>query len=104
MERMALNREYEIHEGAGPVKTSPYIRKLRDITGQWEMDPVGRGRARFDKPSDDPPCLVFEWMDQVLWSVRAEPYRDKSVLPKAIARSILEALDLFKSANVMHTG
>ena len=33
-----------------------------------------------------------------------EPYRKKSVLPKVIARSVLEVLDLFASANAMHTG
>lgn len=103
MERMALNREYEIYEGPGPVKTSPVIRKLHDVVGQWEMVEE-RGRARFDKPSEDPPCLVFEWMDHVLWNVRAEPFRERSVLPKVIARSVLEALDLFASANAMHTG
>ncbi len=103
MERMALAREYEIYEGPGPVKTHPFIRKLHDVVGQWEMIEE-RGRARFDKPSEDPPCLVFEWMDHVLWNVRAEPYREKSVLPKVIARSVLEALNLLALANVMHTG
>lgn len=63
-----------------------------------------RGCAGFDKTSEDPPCLVFEWMEHVLWNVRAEPYREKSVLPKMIARSVLEALDIFASANAMHTG
>jgi len=43
-------------------------------------------------------------MDHVLWDVRAESYREKSVLPKMIARSVLEALDLFASANAIHTG
>lgn len=43
-------------------------------------------------------------MDHVLWDARTEPYREKSVLPKAIARSVLKALDLFASANAMHTG
>ena len=103
MERMALAREYEIYEGPGPVKTNPFIRKLVDVVGQWEMVEE-RGRAVFDKPSEDPPCLDFEWMDQVLWNVRAESYRENSVLPKAIARSVLEALDLFASVNAMHTG
>lgn len=100
---MALNREYEIYEGPGPVRTSPFIRKLHDIVGQWDMV-EGRGRADFDKPSEDPPCLVFEWMEHVLWNVRAEPYREKSVLPKMVARSVLEALDLLTPVNAMHTG
>lgn len=103
MERMALTREYEVYEGPGPVKRHLFIRKLHDVVGQWEMVEE-RGRAGFDKPWEDPPCLVFEWMDHVLWNVRAEPYREKTVLPKVIARSVLEALDLFASANVMHTG
>lgn len=103
MERMALNREYEIYEGPGPVKTSPYIRKLHDVVGPWEMVEY-RGRGGFDKTSEDPPCLVFEWMEHVLWDVRSEPYRERSLLPKVIARSVLKALDLFVSANAMHTG
>ena len=103
MERMALAREYEIYEGPGPVKTNPFIRKLHDVVGPWEMV-EGHGCAGFDKTSDLPPCLVFEWMEHVLWNVRAEPYRDKSILPKVIARSVLEALAVFASANAMHTG
>ena len=103
MERMALVREYEIYEGPGPVKINPFIRKLHDVIGPWEMVEE-RGRAGFDKASEDPPCLVFEWMEHTLWNVRAEQYRDNSVLPKKTARSILEALDVFASANVMHTG
>ena len=103
MERMALSREYEIYEGPGPVKSSPFIRKLHDVVGQWEMVEK-RGHAGFDKPSEDPPCLVFEWMDHVLWNVRSEPYRENSVLPKAIARSVLKLLNVFVSANAMHIG
>ena len=103
MERMALVREYEIYEGPGPVKTNPFIRRLHDVVGQWNMVEE-RGRAGFHKTSEDPPCLVFEWMEHVLWNVRAEPNREKSVLPKVIARSVLEALDIFASANAMHTG
>lgn len=103
MERMALSREYELYEGPGPVKTSPFIRKLVDTVGPWDML-EGRGRAGFDKTSEDPPCLVFEWMDHTLWDVRADPYRENSVLPKAIAKSVLRALDLFASAHAMHTG
>lgn len=103
MERMALVREHEIYEGPGPVKTSPFIRKLHNVVGQWEMVEE-RGRAGFDEASKDPPCLVFEWMEHVLWNVRPELYREKSVLPKLIARSVLEALVLFASANAMHTG
>ncbi|KAL9136051.1 MAG: hypothetical protein Q9175_002738 [Cornicularia normoerica] len=74
MERMALMREYEICGGPGPVKTNQFIRKLHDIVGHWEMVEE-RGRASFNKPSEDPPYLVFEWMDHVLWDARTEPYR-----------------------------
>ena len=103
MERMALVREYEIYEGPGPVKTNPFIRRLHGVNGPWEMVNE-RGRASFDKTSEDPPCLVFEWMEHVSWNVRAEPYREKSILPKVIARSVLEALNVFASANAIHTG
>ena len=103
MERMALVREYEIYEGPGPVKTNPFIRRLHGVIGPWEMVNE-RGRASFDKTSEDPPCLVFEWMEHVSWNVRAEPYREKSILPKVIARSVLEALNVFASANAIHTG
>ena len=103
MERMTLVHEYEIYEGPGPVKINPFIRRLRDVVGQWEMVEE-RGCAGFDKTSKHPPCLVFEWMEHVLGNVRSEPYRKKSVLPKTIARSVLEALDILASANAMHTG
>ena len=90
-------------KGPGPVKTSPSIRTIVNVVGQWEMV-EDRDRAVYDKRSENPPCLVFEWMDPDLWNVRAELYREKAVLPKANTRSVLEALDLFASANAMHTG
>ena len=65
MERMALVREYEIYERHGPVKTNPFIRKLHDVIGPWEMVEE-RGRAGFDRNSEDLPCLVFEWMEHTL--------------------------------------
>ena len=103
MERMALAREYEIYEGPGPVETSPSIRKLVDVVGQWEMVEGGVVPSLTDLRRIRH-ALVFEWMDHILWDVRAELYREKSVFPKVIARSVLEALDLFASANAMHTG
>ena len=35
--------------------------------------------------------------------MRVEPYHEKTVLPKAIARSVFEAPDQFASANAMPT-
>lgn len=61
------------------------------------------GCAGFDKISEDLPCLVFEWMEHVVWDVPVEPYRQKSVLPKVIAWLVLEALNVFVSVNAMHT-
>ena len=103
MERIALARENNIYEGPDPVKTGPPIRKLVDVVGQWGMV-EDRGRAVYDKLSEDPPCLDFQWMDHSLWNVLAEPYHKKAVLLKAVARPVLEALDLLASANAMHTG
>ncbi len=102
-ERLALDNEYQMYEGPGPVKESPFIRKLHDVVGPWEWV-ENRGTARYDKISEDPPCLIFEWMDHVLWDVRSEPYRQRSVLPKVIAGSVLKGLDLFSTASAMHTG
>ena len=70
MERMALAREYKIYEAPGPFNTSPSIRKFVDVVGQWEMVEE-RGRALYDNPSEDPPCLVLEWIDHDLRNVRA---------------------------------
>lgn len=102
MQRMALVHEYEIHEGPGPVKVSLFIRKLDDVIGQGEMDRE-HGHTSFDKTSEDPPCLIFEWMEHILWNVHTDPYCERSLLPKMIARSILKALNVFTSANVIHT-
>lgn len=105
MERRALVREYETYKEFGPAKISPFIRKLHDVVGKWEMIDDERGRcAGFDESSQDPPCLVLEWMDDVLWNLRPKPHRDgKSILPKIIARSILQALHVLASANAMPT-
>jgi len=55
--------------------------------------------------SEDPPCLVFEWMETVLWKVRSDPFRQNSVLPQVIAKSVLCALALFKAEyDAIHTG
>ena len=58
MERMALVREYEIYEGPGLVKTNPFIRRLHDVVGQWEMA-EGRGRAGFEMSSPAPAMFGF---------------------------------------------
>ena len=75
MERIALARENNIYEGPDPVKTGPPIRKLVDVVGKWGMV-EDRGRAVYDKLSEDPPCLDFQWMDHSLWNVLAEPYQE----------------------------
>ena len=81
MERMALVRQYESMRGPVLSRPTRSLKKLHGVVGQWDMA-AERGRAGFDKTSEDPPCLVFEWMEHVLWNVREEPYRERSVLPK----------------------
>lgn len=37
-------------------------------------------------------CMVFEWMDDDLWSIRHQKRPPNSPLPKTISKSVLQAL------------
>ncbi|KAH7388831.1 kinase-like domain-containing protein [Pyrenochaeta sp. MPI-SDFR-AT-0127] len=88
-EKMCLRREirnYRIDE----IASSPYIRALYD-TVQW------------NESQDDPPCLVFEWMDYDLRAITAPEFRSNPKLPKAVSYGVLSALDVFRTLDAVHT-
>ena len=57
----------------GPISTFSYVRKLVDVIGHFPED--GK-EPKVDQGSgtDDPPCLVFEWMDKKLWTVPSDSF------------------------------
>ena len=85
------------------IRSSPYIRRQYDILKR-DSDFVEDHRQA-DETATAPLGMVFEWMEYDLWHVPSERFRQDSVLPKAIARSVLSALALFKTQyNAIHTG
>ena len=89
-EKMALKREYRNY-GISEIALCPYIRMLHDV-------------VQSNGDLQDPPCLVFEWMDLDLRSVPAHRFRGDSRLPKVVSIAVLSALETFKTLNAVHTG
>ena len=100
--KKALRRERKNYLIPG-IRSSPYIRCQYDIL---ECDPP----SSEDPPPADvtataPPGMVFECMDHDLWQVPSERFRQNSVLPKVISRSVLSALALLKTQyDAIYTG
>lgn len=85
------------------IRSSPYIRRHYDILRRDSASVEDHGQV--DETAIAPLGMVFEWMDYDLWHVPSERFRQDSVLPKVIARSVLSALALFKTQyNAIHTG
>lgn len=83
-------REAEGHE-FDCIRNSPFIRRLYEAV---------------DNGTDK--CMVLEWMDQDLWSLRHQKLPLDSPFPKIVARSILSALATFSDMDgqipTVHTG
>jgi hypothetical protein len=98
LENVALKREYNNYKNPD-IASSPYIRTLYDAVGSFE------GNVRQDvAAAEDPPCLVFEWLETDLQSLSSHQYRGSSRLPKVVSKSVLSALDIFRRYNTIHTG
>lgn len=83
------------------VASCQYIRSLYDVVGP-DGDDV---QVKNTSTTEDPLCMVFEWMEHDLRTVPSDQFRQNSNLPKIIAKSVLSALALLKSqANAVHTG
>ncbi|KAI4209034.1 MAG: hypothetical protein LQ351_007982 [Letrouitia transgressa] len=77
-----------------------YIRTLHDVVG-----PDGDvTRAESISRTEDPPCLVFEWMEHDLRTVPPDRFRQNPNLPKLIAKSVISALLVLKTQyGAVHT-
>lgn len=97
--KKALRRERNNYLIPG-IRSSQYIRSHWDILDAFSSD----DRAQADETVTAPPGMVFEWMEYDLWQVSSERYRQDSILPKVIARSVLSALALLKTQyDAIHT-
>ncbi|KAH7360307.1 kinase-like domain-containing protein [Rhexocercosporidium sp. MPI-PUGE-AT-0058] len=56
-----------------------------------------------EDPKDGTRIMVYEWMDWPLSEVKAGPYITGSDLPRLIAKSVLEALDVLHSHSLTHS-
>jgi len=78
-----------------------YIRTLYDVVGPEEDD----AQAESALTTEDPPCMVFEWMEHDLRTVPSEQFRQNLHLPKIVAKSVLSALEVLKTEyGAVHTG
>lgn len=59
------------------IKESPYIRSMREVIDNTDK------------------CMIFEWLDSDLWSLRGRQNPPSSILLKTVARSVLGALVAF---------
>jgi len=88
------------------ISKSPYIRALLD-----DISPnIDRKKVEADGGEDNSPVvsgeqlqsMVFEWMDTDLWQLPSKPFRPSSVMPRIVARSVLEALVVLASEDGVH--
>ena len=100
--KKALRRERNNYLIPG-IRSSPYIRSQYDVLQYGSHSFEDPPQA--DETATAPPGLVFEWMEYDLWQVPSERFREDSVLPKVISRSVLSALALLKTRyDAIHTG
>lgn len=83
-------REVDVYE-FDCVRKSPYIRSMHETV---------------DNGTDK--CMIFEWMEHDLWSLRHQKRSSSSEFPKTIAKSVLQALAAFSDMDGqgagVHTG
>ncbi len=95
-----LKRELFTHR-LPAIASCQYIRSLYDVIGP-EEDSAGVENISTIK---DPLCLVLEWMEHDLRTVRSDHFRQNSALPKITTKPVLSALALMKlQYSRMHTG
>ena len=89
-EPILYQREFNVYE-FDCVRNSPYIRSIYETV---------------DNGTDK--CMVFEWMEHDLWSLRRRKRPPGSTFPKTIAKSVLQALvaisDMDGQCAGVHTG
>ena len=99
-EKPSLERELSNYRLPG-IASCQHIRALYDVIGPDEDD------TQTDNASttEDPLCIVLEWMDLDLRSLPADEFRRQLNLPKIVAKSVLSALAVLKTQyNAIHTG
>jgi hypothetical protein len=89
-EERSLQREYRACT-IPEIAAGPYIRRLVDTVPSSQNQ-------------DNPSSLVFEWMNRNLADLPAGYFRAVQYLPKIVARSVLSALEVFKTLNAIHAG
>lgn len=98
-EKTCLKREHNNYK-LPAIASCQHIRALQDLI--LEEDVTQEGNA---SRTEYPCCMVFEWMDYDLRSVPSDKFRENSILPKIIARSVLSTLALLNTQyNAIHTG
>ncbi len=99
-EKTCLKRERSNYK-LPAIITCQYIRTLYDVVGPDGDD----AQVESASMTEDPPCMVFEWMEHDLRTVPSDQFRQNSYLPKIIAKSVLSALVLLKTQyGAVHTG
>lgn len=83
-------REVDVYE-FDCIRKSPYIRSM--------CEAVDNGTDK---------CMIFEWMEHDLWSLRHQRKALNSAFPKTVAKSVLQALTEFSNMDGqgagVHTG
>lgn len=99
-EKTCLKRERSNYN-LPAIISCQYIRTLYDVVGPDGDDAQVGSASR----TEDPPCMVFEWMEHDLRTVPSDQFRQNSYLPKIIATSVLSALVILKTEyGAVHTG
>ncbi|KAI9671266.1 MAG: hypothetical protein M1829_004673 [Trizodia sp. TS-e1964] len=77
------------------ISSCTSLRAMLDIVG----DPAGFE----NETKNEPPCLVFEWMDSTLADISPKDYLKNHALYKAIFKAGLESLAVLGDQKIVHT-
>jgi hypothetical protein len=87
---VSYEREMNVYE-FDCINRSPYIRSIREVV-----------ENKTDR------CMIFEWMDHDLWSLRNQQQSLNQKFVKIVAKSVLNALvaflDMDGNGAAVHTG
>lgn len=101
--QVSLQRELHNYRLAA-VASSQHFRSLHDTFGT-DKDDGDDGPVPYDSTTEEPLCMVFEWMDTDMRGVPSYQFRQNANLPRTVAKSVLSALAVLKTKyNAIHAG
>lgn len=99
-----LKRDYEAYQGPN-VKNSKHIRSLYDTINKYRKESDFENAAAFEAAaSDEPFCLVLEWLDVPLSELNPAKYKHNLAFMAALFRAQLGGVKDIAADGMVYTG